>query len=230
MDVLKGDLSPLVEILKTSDDAGFPFAKYRWNVPDLQYYVDVPAVQVVNGLPVRFSAAVSKANPDFLVKYYVDEFNKAGLYIPPADEQLQMAPPAFQLTALDTDNLISYTVILQVIGEKQTNVIMGQGYLESWLRRKPPSADFAPLFPQSENVVRSKGEGIDMLQYTTAAEPPAVYAFYDDVMKKAGYTLAESGVFVKGNERIQLRVAKANRKTGVLLQKRFGAGPKDLLQ
>lgn len=219
------DLSPLVDALKTSqDDGGLPFAKYRWNVPDLEHYVDVPAVQIVNGLPVRFSAAVSRAKPDFLVKYYVAEFEKAGLFIPPADEQMQMAPPAFQLTALDTDNLISFTVILQVTSDKTTTVIMAQGYLEPWMRRKPAGADFAPVFPQAEAVVRSTGEGVDVLQYVTDAEPTAVRAFYADVMKKAGYVEPQRDVFVRGAERISLKVAKAQatKKTGVMLQKRLG--------
>ncbi len=225
----RADLGELADILKTSPaDGGERLLKYKWSVPDLEHTIDVPSTQSVNGLPVRFSAAVSRAKPEFLLKYYVDEFAKAGLYLPPPKEQVAMGGNALQVTALDTDNLVSYTVILQVASERYTTVIMGHSYLEPWMRGARPD-DFAPLFPQSEAVVRSRAEGVDVLQFMTDAEPKAVRAFYGEVLSKAGYVAIEPDVFVRGAERISLRVVKSPKpsvkQTGVVLQRRVGGGP-----
>lgn len=222
--VQQGDLSPLVELLRTGD-GGTPFAKYQWRVPNLLYTIDVPVIQVIDGLPVRFSVAVTSAKPDFLLKYYVDEFEKAGLYIPPAEHQVTMAPPAIQLSALDTDNLISYTLLLQIVDDKSTTVIMGQAYLTQWLRKKPVTGDFAPLHPTAVSVVRTHTEDMDMVQYTAKAEPAELDTFYSDVMTKAGYTRKERA-YLKGNERIEVTVGKTpGGQTGVLLQRRVMAMP-----
>jgi hypothetical protein len=223
------DLGALADILKASPaDGGERLLKYRWSVPELEHTIDVPSTQSVNGLPVRFSAAVSRAKPDFLLKYYVDEFAKAGLYLPPPSEQVAMGGNALQVTGLDTDNLVSYTVILQVASDRYTTVIMGHSYLEPWMRGARPD-DFAPLFPQSEAVVRSRAEGVDVLQFVTDAEPKAVRTFYGEVLLKAGYVAVEPDVFARGAERISLKLVKSPKagvkQTGVVLQRRVGGGP-----
>ncbi len=204
------DLSPLVSFLSTGD-GGLPFAKYKWEVPDRSSAIDVPVVQVVNGLPVRFSAAVSRAKPDFLLKYYVDEFTKAGLYIPPEEHQMDLGGPLVQLTALDTDNLISYSVILQVTDDKHTTVIMGQGYLTNWLEKKPEGADVVPLFPGARNTVHTHSEGLDVVQYSLKADAAPVRNFYDSTLRRGGFSVdaADPSTFVRGSERITVSVVKS---------------------
>jgi hypothetical protein len=222
---LPTDLSPLIDILSTSD-GGFPIPRYRWNVPDLQGYVDVPVVQFINGLPVRFNAAMSKHDVPYLMDFYAKEFIKAGLYIPPPDTMngLGLGDRFFQLTGLDTDNLISYSVIFQPIDDHSTTVIMGQGYLQEWLKRKPQTTDFAPLYPQAAQVVRTHTEGMELINYTTPSPATLVYGFYDDVMPKAGYAKLGNGVYVRGQERIQVRAGRGKPDspvTGVMVERRL---------
>jgi hypothetical protein len=224
-DLLSADLSGLIDILSTSD-GGFPFARLKWNVPGLQSYVDVPVVQFVNGLPVRFNAAVANHDVPYLMEYYAKEYQKAGLYIPPPDSMnsLGLGDRFFQLTGLDTDNLISYTVMLQPIGEKQTTVIMAQGYLQEWLKKKnKTSTDFAPLYPQALQVVRTHTEGMELISFSTKSPANQVMAFYDDVMPKGGYAPAGKGVWMRGQERIKVTAAKAPNEggTGVMLERRL---------
>lgn len=235
--MLNGDLSPLIELLSTSD-GGFPFAKYKWQVPDLESYVDVPAVQMVNGLPVRFSAAVSKHDVPFLLDYYAKEFVRAGLFIPPPDDfkRLGLGEEFFMLAGLDTDNLISYTVMFQPISANQTTVIMGQGYLQEWLKRKknPDPVDFAPLMPTAKMVVRSHSEGMELVTYATDASPKDVMGFYKETLPKAGYAASadEPGKFIRGTDQITVRATKTTKAPGqkadvpataVMLQRRSRA-------
>lgn len=223
--LLQGDLSDAISYFMTGD-GGMAVPRYTWKVPDLQYYIDVPGMQVVNGMPVRFSAAVSSARPSFLIKYYIDEFEKAGLYLPPPEHQFEPSPPVIQVTALDTDSLTSYTAMIQVIDDKHTTVIMSQGYLQPWLRKKRgpgTEADFAPLFPHAEHVVRSRTEGMDLIEFSTTSEPTAVRGFYHDVMTKAGYQEQTQGTFVRGLESIRVNVVRTEgrKETGVLVQRRM---------
>jgi hypothetical protein len=230
-ELMNADLSPLIDILSTSD-GGFPFAKYKWEVPDLESYVDVPSVQVVNGLPVRFSAAVSKHDIPFLMDFYAKEFVKAGLFIPPPDDfkRLGLGEEFFQLTALDTNNLISYSVMFQATGANRTTVIMSQGYLQEWLKKKRNAdpSDFAPLFPSAKLVVRTHSEGMDMMSYATDAPAKDVASFYTDTLPKLGWMPdpEEPGQFTRGPERLKVRAAKASPSSGastaVMLERRTG--------
>ena len=227
---LPTDLSPLIEVLSTSD-GGFPFAKYRWQVPDLHSWVEVPTVQVVNGLPVRFSAAMSRHDIPYLMDFYAKEFMRAGLYIPPPEDAkaLNLGDRFFQLTGLDTDNLISYTVMFQQVDRNMTTVIMSQGYLQEWLKKKRDASpgDFAPLAPAATLVVRSHAEDVDIITYSTQITPADVMAFYRDTLGKAGFLQgSEPGIFERAGEQIKVRARKDERprvagsQTAVMLERR----------
>ncbi|MHB8873986.1 MAG: hypothetical protein ACYC8T_09905 [Myxococcaceae bacterium] len=221
---LPQDLAPLVKILSTGKP---PQSRYIWEVPAQVGAVDVQAVQVVNGLPVRFSAAVSAQDVPTLLEYYTRAFQKAGLFLPPAAEQVNLGERVFQLTGLDTDSLISYTVVLQPVAEKRTNVIMGQGYLTQWLERKAPGADIAPLPAGAESVVRTHSEGVELLQFTTGATAGELKGFYQDVLTRSGYAEAGGGVFTRGRESLKVSIGQARNAPGraVMIERRLTAAP-----
>jgi hypothetical protein len=204
--LLDADLSPLVKVLSSGKP---PQSRYVWEVPAQLGATDVQAVQVVNGLPVRFSAAVSGQDVPALLEYYTRAFEKAGLFIPPAEEQVDLGERVFQLTGLDTDSLISYTVVLQPVAEKRTNVIMGQGYLTQWLERKKPTSDLAPLPPGAASLVRTASEGVDLLQFTTPSTVAEVKSFYLEVLGRAGYQQTGTGVFTRGREQLKVTVGQS---------------------
>ena len=178
---------------------------------------------------MRFSAAVSGQDVPTLLEYYTRAFEKAGLFIPPEEEQVSMGDHVFQLTGLDTDSLISYTVMLQPVAEKRTNVIMGQGYLTQWLERKAPGADIAPLFPGAEGVVRTHSEGVDLLQFSTNAAVAEVKAFYKDALTRSGYSEAAEGQYIRGRESLKVSVGqnKTTPKRGVMIEKKVTAPPQE---
>lgn len=224
---LDADLSPLVKVLSTGKP---PQSRYVWEIPAQLGATDVQAVQVVNGLPVRFSAGVSAQDVPTLLKFYTLAFEKAGLFIPPAEEQVDLGERVFQLTGLDTDSLISYTVVLQPVGEKRTNVIMGQGYLTHWLERKKPTSDIAPLPPGAASLVRTASEGVDLLQFTTTATVAEVKSFYLEVLGKAGYQQTDTFVFARGRESLRVTVGQSKNAPmrAVLIERKMSAAqPED---
>jgi hypothetical protein len=121
---------------------------------------------------------------------------------------------------------------MQPIGEKKTTVIMSQGYLQEWLKRnKKVSADFAPLYPQAQQVVRTHTEGMELISFGTPSPAAQVMSFYDEVMPKAGYGKIGPGLFARGQERIKVTAGKPrpDGPTGVMLERRLVSPGNELL-
>jgi hypothetical protein len=137
------------------------------------------------GVGVRAKAVRSTAAPREVLAAISKSFRKAGLFIPPPEEQfeLQTAP---QLTGYDAAAKRSYTAIFKPDG-KGTVVILGTADLKA--REKPEGA--LPRFPGGVDAVESAGEGGRVLSYRVSASADDVRRFYGDVLKAAGWAWRE---------------------------------------
>jgi hypothetical protein len=174
---------------------------FSWDVPRVVESVDVPGVMQADGIPVKLRSVKSAEKPEVIVQHLVARFEAAGFYIPPDAHRTQrLAEP--QLTALDTDRLISYTFILQPNPDGTTTVVLGEANLG--LARKEQST-FAPVFPGGTDVMRSEMEGARSLTYSVTAEQGKVREFYLTELRAAGFTETSQGTWRRGGE--ELRVA-----------------------
>ena len=175
---------------------------FTWDVPRVLETVDVPGVMKANGIPVKLRSVRSAERPEVILQQLVDRFEAAGFYIPPDSHRTQwVAEP--QLTALDTDRLISYTFVLQPNADGTTTVLLGEANLG--LARKEQGT-FAPVFPGGTDLLRSEMEGARTLSYSVAAEPEKVGAFYLASLREAGFTEEADGLWRRGREELRVGV------------------------
>ncbi|MBI3184495.1 MAG: hypothetical protein HYZ28_20355 [Myxococcales bacterium] len=193
-------------------DAGLRPPRYAWDIPDIVSTVEVPGVQMADGIPVRFHAVVTKWKLDDIARHITRSFAAAKLYIPPPQHQLDVGERVAQLTALDWESGTSYTAILQPNPDGSTTVIMGQAYLS---QKAAPPPDFAPIFPGATGVVRTNVESMRAITYAAKASEKDVFDFYRAVMGKAGYQEESPGAFRRGSELIAVQ-AKSGEKKGEL--------------
>ncbi|MGA9521099.1 MAG: hypothetical protein WBV82_06520 [Myxococcaceae bacterium] len=142
--------------------------------------------------------------PQGLYDHFHRAFVKAGLHVPPPEQQLKL-DGQIMLTAFDSATETSYSVILQPYASGNTLVILGEASFAG--RRIAPSQDtFAPLFPGAGQVVTSRLEGAELLSYAVRAQPHEVLTFYREVLPGLGFSLEEDGAFSRADEVVQVRV------------------------
>jgi hypothetical protein len=191
--------------------------EFKWDIPDVVADVDVPGVMLATGIPVKMHAVVSKRHYQDVAAYVVKSFEKQGLYIAPPSHQPQVTREP-QLTGLDPQRKISYTVILQPNKDGTTTVILGEANLGKV--QNPDGPDFAPLYPGAKNVLRTDVEAMKTVIYDVGAPRAEVEAFYQESLKRAGYAPASLGSFRKGADEIQLQVSTKEGRTLVWLAHR----------
>ncbi len=175
---------------------------FTWDVPRVVDSVDVPGVMRADGIPVKLRSVRSAERPEVILQHLVNRFEAAGFYLPPDSHRTQLVAEP-QLTALDTDRLISYTFFLQSNRDGTTTVLLGEANLG--LARKEQNT-FAPVFPGGTDLLRSEMEGARTLSYGVVAEPEKVGAFYLAELRKAGFTEAADGVWRRGREELRVGV------------------------
>ena len=98
---------------------------FRWEVPKAVASADIGGEQVALGVPLRLTAVRSQLDVESLFDFFLREFEKADLFVPP--KTLQFSPPGgLSLTGLDVKRQVSYTVIFQPNPDKTTTVILGE--------------------------------------------------------------------------------------------------------
>ena len=173
-----------------------------------------PEKTVVDGVTVEASTLVSSKDVATLKAHFRALFQRHGLYLPEETEKVKMQLGE-HVTALDTENLISYTVILQPSGRKATTVIVSSANLG---KREPKAvAAFAPVYPGATQVMSTQLEWMKTMNYTTTATPAEIRAFYREKLTALGYEARPDDEFVKGNERIGLTVAPGVMDRNVML-------------
>lgn len=199
-------------------------AEYRWEVPERIRYVEAPELLEANGYNVRLAAAISKLPAAELAQYYMTEFQKAGLFVPGATKQV--SPTSYpMLTGLDTENLVSFTVIFQPNKDNTTTVVLGMTDLSKPPDRSLPD-DFAPLFPGAKQPMRTNSEGMRSISFQTSATVDEVKAYYREVLVAAGYAEKSAGSFVNGEVRIKVYLQTTAEGTQVVLNQ-LNADPLD---
>ncbi|MCY1073395.1 hypothetical protein [Archangium lansingense] len=196
--------------------AGQPTA-FTWDVPRVLESVEVPGVMRADGIPVKLRSVKSAEKPQVILQHLVNRFEAAGFYIPPDKHRTQwFAEP--QLTALDTDRLISYTFVLQPNPDGTTTVILGEANLGMARREQ---AAFAPVFPGGTDLMQSEMEGARTMTYLASAEPQKVRDFYLAELRGAGYAELDAGTWRRGGEelRVSVRPVKEGRVAVIVLRR-----------
>ena len=190
---------------------------FTWDVPRVLESVDVPGVMRADGIPVKLRSVKSAESAQVILQHLVDRFAQAGFYIPPDKHRTQWLREP-QLTALDTDRLISYTFVLQSNPDGTTTVVLGEANLGQARREQ---GSFAPVFPGGTDLMQSDMEGSRSMTYLVPAEPSKVRAFYAEQLAGAGYHEDADGTWVGHGEELRLAVRTArDGRTAVILLRR----------
>lgn len=190
---------------------------FTWDVPRVLESVEMPGVMRADGIPVKLRSVKSAEKPQVILQHLVDRFEAAGFYIPPDKHRTQwLAEP--QLTALDTERLISYTFALQPNPDGTTTVVLGEANLGMARRER---AAFAPVFPGGTDLMQSEMEGARTMTYLAAAAPEKVRDFYLAELRGAGFTEVSSGTWRRAGEelRVSVRPVKAGRVAVIVLRR-----------
>jgi hypothetical protein len=173
---------------------------FVWDVPKVVDIIDVPGVMLADGIPVRLKAVRSKEKPEPLLQHIVDRWEAWGLYIPPVEHQPQTLREP-QITALDPERLITYTVLFQPNPDGTTTLYLGEANMS-----QPPKAlsSVAPVYSGAEGVMTSELEVVRSVNYTVRAKEAEVEAFYRAELGKAGFKEVEPRRFRSSSEEMEL--------------------------
>jgi len=189
---------------------------FTWDVPKVVEELEVPGVMRADGIPVKLRSVRSKERPEVILQHMVDRFQAWGFYIPPKRTQWLREP---QLTALDTDRLISYTFVIQPNPDGTTTVVLGEANLRE---KKPKMSPIAPVFPGAKEVMTTDLEVARSLTYVLPGKSsPDVEGFYRKELAQLGYTQVEPGLYRRGTEELQVvvRPAKGDQTSVVVLSR-----------
>ncbi|WP_426751150.1 hypothetical protein [Myxococcus sp. Y35] len=174
---------------------------------------------VVDGVVIETSTLVSNKDVATLKAHFRELFIRRGLYLSEATAEMKLQLGE-QVTGLDTDNLISYTVILQPSGKNATTLIVSSAELGKRQQKSVPA--FAPVYPGSGPVTSTQLEWMKSMSYPTTATPAEVRAFYREKLAAQGYAPGPDDTFIKGTERIALTVAPGVTERTVFLIQEMG--------
>jgi hypothetical protein len=199
-----------------------PRTPFRWEVPGLIAWVESAGTQISDGVPLTLQMARSKLSVETLLQHFVKSFEKAGFFIPPDEEQIQAFREP-QITALDTEKLIAYTVVFQENPDGTVTLILGTSNLSQYKPGQAMSLSWAPLPPGSKQLMHTQMEAAQSAAFTVASSKEQVKAFYDAEMKMAGFEQQEPGVFRRGGEVITVYIQQQGGEIAVSLTRRLGA-------
>jgi hypothetical protein len=189
---------------------------FTWDVPKVVEEIEVPGIMRADGIPVKLRSVKSTERPEVILQHMVDRFQAWGFYIPRKRTQWLREP---QLTALDTDRLISYTFIIQTNPDGTTTVVLGEANLREKTAKMSP---IAPVYPGAKEVVTSDLEVARSVTYLLSGQAsPDVEGFYRRELTQLGYTQLEPGIYRKGTEELMVTVrpAKGNQLSVVVLSR-----------
>ena len=209
-------------------DAGQPNPPFHWKLSNILREVPIEGTQRVNDVPVKLHSVVVKGGIGDVMEELYAHFLRSGLYMDPPNKQDQFFRQ-LQLTALDTDRAISYTAWVDGQADGTCIVVLGEANIGESTRvgllRKassvPEASDFAPLMPMAISPSRVNLEGMRTLTFTILASSEGlVRKFYQEQLKKLGYTEAQKDLFQRGKEEIQLSMHRDSEQLNVLLSLR----------
>jgi hypothetical protein len=169
------------------------------DLPGLVSPPSAPSTTQMNWVQILQRSGVSSRSAQELKAHFAARFAKAGLYLAPEQEKWQPQVGA-QVTGLDTDQLISYSALLQPSGKVTTVVLTASAV---GVRKTTPAKELiGPVYPGSSEATSFEVETMKAISYSTGATPAELKAFYRDTLTKAGYReqedqLAERDVMVQ---------------------------------
>lgn len=187
---------------------------------DLPGITSPPTAAVIteaNGARVLSRTVTSSRPPAELKDHFARLFTRAGLFLAPEQEQWKMEL-GVQVSGLDTENLLSYTVMLQPSGKKGTTVVVAVVDLGARKASTAPKDLFAPLYPGAGPVTAVNLEAVKTLSYAVPATPAEIKKFYRETLGAAGYREDEPLIFTKGSAQLSLTVAPGISERYVMLQ------------
>lgn len=191
-------------------------------VPGAIAPLTAPSFTMVDGVRVTSATAVSKKDAASLQAHFTALFEKKGLYLADEVKEVEL-PNTLQVTGLDPDNMISYSVLLQPSKKGFTTVILSSAELAK--KPMPATASFAPMMPNAAGIATAQLEGLQTLSYDVTATPAEIKAFYRTELSKMGYREVEELTFQKGSDRLVLNVAPGVSSRGVFIVKETSAVP-----
>lgn len=160
----------------------------------------------VQSIPVVQRSVTSTMKPLDLRNHFLGVFKKQGLYLAPEAEKMK-PETGEQVTGLDTENLISYTVWIQPSGSYSTVVIAGADIAKPGPVTQGTDA-IGPVFPNAWNLTSYRMEAVQGMTYACHGTPAEIKRFYRaELVTKQGYSETEDLVFVKGNTRTWISIA-----------------------
>lgn len=196
---------------------------FTFHVPKLVDTLDVPGETWAAGTPVSLRIYRSREKPENILRDFVQAARQQNLFIPPPSAQSQDLF-ASQLTALDPEAMLSYTLILQPEPDDTVGVILAVADLGR--KQQQPTEHTFPTPPGASAPLVARMEGHEVVSFDVPQQLDAV-SFYRSVLTKSGYTEPESGVFRRGGEQLLVRetpTAAAGRK-GVVLTRQGAPSP-----
>lgn len=170
--------------------------KFSWDIPQIVERVEVPGVMESEGLPMKLHAVRSKLRRDLLMEHVYRSFENANLYIAPYQPQVSSDP---QLTGLDTDRMVAFTVFFQANPDGSTTAILAESHLAE---RRENQRFFAPVHPSAQAPLETKVEGARTLTYGIIVPEKEVYRFYKEMLPKLGFTEEPGMKFRRGDRQI----------------------------
>lgn len=198
-----------------------PPPRFRWEIPGLIAWVDSPGVQISDGVPLVIQAARSRHSVESLLQHFARSFEKAGFFIPPGEEQVRAFQEP-QLTALDPQRLVSYTVIFQENPDDTVTLILGTADLSRYTPEGSMELLWAPLPPGARQLTRTEMEGGQSAVFFIAAPKEQVMTFYREALSNAGFEEMEPAVFRRGGEVISVYAQPQEGQLAVSLTRRLG--------
>lgn len=201
-----------------------PPPPYKWRVPALVQWVDSAGVQVTDGVPMELRMAQSNMPIESLIQHFADEFQAAGLFIPPDEDQVSPYP-APRLTAFDPFRNLAYTVIFQPTSATSTTLYLATADMGRYQPPGEAGLEWAPLMPGAKKLMRSQLEGSQTAIYATQATEVEVVAFYREKLLPLGYVEPEPGLFMRGGESLRVSSIQQEGERIVSLVRQLGEDP-----
>jgi len=190
-------------VVLSAGEAAAQQLPFTWDVPKVIETVEVPGIMRADGIPVKLRSVKSAERPEVILQHMVDRFEAWGFYIPAKRSQWLKEP---QLTALDTERLISYTFVIQPNPDGSTTVVLGEANLALWEKQV---LTIAPVYPDAVDVMNTDVEVARTLSYRVPASKstPDITGFYRKELTQLGYAETEPNTYRKGAEELLVTVS-----------------------
>lgn len=185
------------------------------NVPRRATPPTQPVGTRADGIDVVQTSCVSKASPAELKAHFTEAFKRAGLYLAPEQEEFRFEKGE-QVTGLDTENLVTYTALLQP-SDKLTTVVLAVAQV-GMPRADATAEAFAPVFPGASALTTFHLEGVRAMTFASTATPAQLSGFYADTLVKTGWSRKADGVYVRGGQQLTVTVSPGTTERYVMLQ------------